>query len=136
MAKDNRTTLTIKLTPGKDDALIKWWNGLDKGDYQSTDNTRQSSAKQALRRALDLPDAPTHAVISNNGEVEALQQHIKNLEQWIQKIAEDLPGYVQTEIRKSLVNGTTLPPPEIRGGEQLEADAIEKREKRLKGSNW
>jgi len=124
------------LTPGKDDALIEWWEGLNKGDYQSVDNTRQSAAKKALRRALNMPEPPTHAVISNDVDVESLQEHIKHLEEWIEKIANDLPGYVQTEIRKSLVNGTTLPPPEIRGGEQLEASAIEKREKRLKGSNW
>lgn len=136
MAKDNRTTLTIKLSPGKDDSLIEWWEGLPKGDYQSTDNTRQSIAKQALRRALELPEAPTHAVMSNSAEVEVLQNHIKQLEAWIEKIANDLPGYVQTEIRKSLVNGTPLPPPQVEGGARLEESALEKREKRMKGAQW
>lgn len=127
-----RLPIGAQLIKGEDDDLIRWYTSL-------APKTGQATIKRLLRMALDMPlppEAPTHALISNGGEVEALQQHIKNLEQWIQKIAEDLPGYVQTEIRKSLVNGTTLPPPEIRGGEQLEADAIEKREKRLKGSNW
>lgn len=136
MANDNRITLTIKLSPGKDDALIDWWQGLPKGDYQSTDNTRQSLAKQALRRALNLPEAPTLAVTSDSDEVEALRDHIKQLESWIERIANDLPGYVQTEIRKSLVNGAPLPPPQVEGGARLEDSALEKREKRMKSSNW
>lgn len=135
MAKDNRTTLTIKLSPGKDDSLIEWWEGLPKGDYLSTDNTRQSIAKQALRRALKMPEPPTHAVTSTV-ETEALQNRIGELEAWIQKIANDLPTYVQNEIRRSLATGAALPTPQVQGGERLEADAIEKREKRLKSSNW
>lgn len=126
-----RFPIGAQLIKGEDDDLIKWYASL-------APKTGQATIKRLLRTALKMPqpEAPTPVAISNGGEVEVLQQHIKHLEEWIEKIANDLPGYVQTEIRKSLVNGTTLPPPEIRGGEQLEASAIEKREKRLKGSNW
>lgn len=138
-----RETITIKLTPGKDDDLIAWWESLPLGDYQTPG--RQRVIKQALRRALDMPatvePSSPQPLTVDLSELYALiaqqRQQLDNQNAWIQKIAEDLPGYVQGEISKALATGAPLPPPPtVEGGAQLDASAVEKRAKRLKDSQW
>lgn len=60
-SKDKRETITVKLTPGKDDDLINWWNRLPKGTNLPGENTRQNILKTMLRTALDLPIPPADA---------------------------------------------------------------------------
>lgn len=128
---DNRVTMTIKLTPGKDDALIQWWESLQKGDYTAQGESRQFTAKQILRRGLSIPEETVQPI----ADADSLNR-IAELESWIQKIAQDLPSYVQNEIGKALATGAPLPTTQIQGGAQLDQQAIEKREKRLKNSSW
>lgn len=55
MSKDKRVTVTIKLTPGRDDDLIIWWRNLQKGTYHERSG-KQEALKKFLRLGLDMPE--------------------------------------------------------------------------------
>lgn len=71
MAKvDKRETITIKLRPGRDDDLIRWWARLE--------GNKNSTIKSVLRSGLELPEpAPTAA--ADTADVEALKGELSAL---------------------------------------------------------
>lgn len=75
-----RETITIKLTAGKDDVLIRWWQSLPKGDYKT--DGRQGVIKNVLLRGLDLPEQlPPAAPGVDNALITLLEKAITELQQ-------------------------------------------------------
>lgn len=149
-----RHPIGAQLVEGQDDDLIAWYKSLAPGN-------RQTVIKNLLRAALGMeipapPPAFDAEALMQNARVEiaaiiaeqiatlhrtpatvsdpAIDQRLKAVESWL---ADDLPKYLQGEVSKALATGTPPPSaPGVEGGAQLDASAIEKRAKRLKGSQW
>lgn len=72
---DQRETITIKLTPGKDDDLIQWWQSLPKGDHKT--DGRQGVVKSTLRAGLQYPIPEPQ-----REKIEAIQHELDQRREW------------------------------------------------------
>lgn len=71
---DRRRTITVKLTPGKDDDLIRWWKKLEKGDHTTPNGGKQEVAKRTLRLGIGLPQPQSEAPAIHITAQEAIEK--------------------------------------------------------------
>jgi hypothetical protein len=116
-----RTTLTIKLTAGKDDDLIAWLASLPKGE-------RQVTAKHLLRDAVRrLHDDENR--LAQIGEDTA----------WLRAALSEMPTWMEGLLSRVAVakDSETAPPnvKAVRTG-QLSTEGVARREKRIAKATW
>lgn len=142
MPNENRKTVNVKLTPSVDFELIAWWENLPQGK-------RNSTLKEALRLyAFGSTESPKQRHYADElAEVreqlgylsDAIQQdkptsidpaivsRVDDLASWVQKIADDLPGYIRDEIARAM-NGAPLPAqPTAQEAPQLDTETLNAR---------
>ena len=110
MARQPRLTVTLKLTPGKDDDLIRWWLEQPVGE-------RQRRIKALLRAQLDA-------------EYIAAQRHHDDVA-WIREALADLPSYLEHVLRSE-----QPPPGHSEGPAHLSAAEKERRARRIARTSW
>ncbi len=116
-----RTTLTIKLTAGKDDDLIAWLASLPKGE-------RQVTAKQLLRDAVRRLHDDEHR-LAQIGEDTA----------WLRAALSEMPAWMEGLLSRVVVtkaSETALPDVKTARTGQLSTEGVARREKRIAKATW
>jgi hypothetical protein len=116
-----RTTLTIKLTAGKDDDLIAWLASLPKGE-------RQVTAKQLLRDGVRrLHDNENR--LAQIGEDTA----------WLRAALSEMPTWMEGLLSHVVVtNASETATPDVKAVRtgQLSTEGVARREKRIAKATW
>lgn len=117
---DLRTSIPLKLRPGEDDDLVRWYNELPKGK-------RQEVLRQALRAGIGKVTMNGHA------EMERIEATTKAI--WA--AMNDLPSYLDGLMQRLAVSGVQIAPPvEAEATPRVDAGELERRASRLKKAIW
>ncbi len=118
---DNRITLTVKLTVGKDDDLIDWLASLPKGE-------RQSLIKRLLREAVQHRQNDEQCLAQIGQDTAWLRAAFSELPTWMEGLLSRI-SIVQ------VANATTVETKLTRTG-QLSTENVARREKRIAKARW
>src|SRR5688500_9997068 len=96
MAKQKRTTATVKMTYSDDSDLIAWWNSIPRG-------SRNAVMKDMMRHYIDHNRGGYRPIIPKNipqpfdaGRFTQMSEDTA----WMRTALTDLPGYVERVIRQ------------------------------------
>lgn len=119
-----RETATIKMTPGKDDDLIRWFRKLPKGE-------RNETLKNLLRAGLGKPIVDYHASVPEGlpERLEALEAQLEIQAQWIDYLNRQLEG-------RTFVTSEGASPMLDEVQPRVDDDLLQQRAAKLKKAKW
>lgn len=116
-----RTTLTIKLTAGKDDDLIMWLASFPKGE-------RQANAKRMLREAVQRHHNDEQCLAQVGQDTAWLREAISELPTWMEALLSRITVMQVPEASRHDAKP-------MRTG-QLSTESVTRREKRIAKTRW
>ncbi len=116
-----RTTLTIKLTAGKDDDLIAWLASFPKGE-------RQANAKRMLREAVQRRHHDEQCLAQIGQDTAWLRAAFSELPTWME-------GLLSRIAIVQVADAATSEAKPTRTG-QLSTENVARREKRIAKTRW
>lgn len=141
--KSSRVTVTIHLTPGKDDDLIEVVRAIPMGQRMNvfknvfrgvTAGKGASVLPIPQQQPLPMPMMPDHS--------EALK-HLTDKIEWMERAVSDMPGYFENLIKEVAVakpsrstRASPPPPAPEPDRERASEDVLQQRDQRLKKASW
>jgi hypothetical protein len=116
-----RTTLTIKLTAGKDDDLIAWLASFPKGE-------RQANAKRMLREAVQRSQYDEQCLAQIGQDTAWLRAAFSELPKWMEGLLSRIAIVQTPNVAASEAKPTCTG--------QLSTESVSRREKRIAKARW